>query len=346
MMTALKLLGPGDARLIEVARPEPATGEVLLRVLAAGLCQTDLHICAASDSRTPPGTTLGHEVAGEVVGLGAGVSHVTIGARFAVHPCRSCGACRACLDGHENYCLTTPGRLSPPLTTGVDVDGGMAEFVCVPARTLMSIGGLDPALAAVLADAGLTSYHAVRSTASRLREGSTALVIGVGGLGAMAARYLRATIAAKIIIADISDAALAASADVADVVLRSDMPGFADAVLVASAGGVDAVLDFVGSGSTMAAARDVVRRGGTICVVGLNGGTLPFIARSANNLLPRGVSVTCPYSGSYRDFAEVIAMAAEGQVVPQVTCFPLTQAIEIMGRLQRGEIVGRAVLIP
>lgn len=344
-MTAFKLIASGDARLVRVPRPLPAPGEVLLRVLAAGLCQTDLHICAAADSRTPAGTTLGHEIAGEVVGLGEGVEGIELGERHAVHPCRACGRCGACLAGRQNYCRTTPGRLAPPFTTGVDVDGGMAEFVTVPASTLLPIGDLDPAVAAVLADAGLTSYHAVRSCAVHLRPAATALVIGVGGLGALAARYIRATSAARVIIADISDVALKASEEVADVTLRADAPHCADAVLAAS-GGVEVVLDFVGTDSTMALAADVVRRGGAIRIVGLNGGTLPFVAQSSGNPLPRGVSLECPYSGSYAEFAEVIAMAALGVVVPRVTSFPLRDAAETMARLRDGKIVGRAVLVP
>jgi propanol-preferring alcohol dehydrogenase len=262
-----------------------------------------------------------------------------------VHPCRACGQCSACLAGHQNYCRTTSSRLAPPVTTGVDVDGGMAEFVTVPANSLLPIADLDPAVAAVLADAGLTSYHAVKGCGAHLRPGATALIIGVGGLGALAARYIRATSAARIIVADISDAALEACAEVADLCLRADARDCAGAVLAAS-GGVEVVLDFVGNDSTMALAADVVRRGGAIRIVGLNGGTLPFLARSAGNSLPRGVSLECPYSGSYGEFAEVIAMAAQGKVVPRVTRFPLHDAQEAMARLRGGRIVGRAVLVP
>lgn len=345
-MTALKLAAPGDVRMVQLPCPVPAEGEVLLRVLAAGLCQTDLHICSASDSRTPSGTTLGHEVAGEVLAVGPGVAGTLIGGRFAVHPCRACGRCGNCLAGRQNYCSATGGRLSPPPTTGVDVDGGMAEYVRVPASTLMPIGDLDPAIGAVLADAGLTAYHAVRSCAGHLKAGTTALVIGAGGLGGMAARYIRATGAARIIILDISDAALRAHADAADLCLRSDAPDCREAILAAADGGVEAVFDFVGLDSTMALAASVVRRGGAMQIVGLNGGQLAFMARSADNFLPRGITLSCPYSGSYPEFQEVIAMAAAGQVVPRITRFPLQDGLQAMARLRNGEIVGRAVLIP
>jgi alcohol dehydrogenase, propanol-preferring len=345
-MPAFKLIAPGNARLVDAPVPQPAAGEVLLRVRAAGLCQTDLHICAASDSRTPAGTTLGHEIAGEVAAIGPGVHGVAMGERFAVHPCRACGRCSSCLAGEQNYCRDTASRLSPPPTTGVDVDGGMAQFVAVPAHTLMAIGDLDPGQAAVLADAGLTAYHAVRSCDRHLRPGAIALVIGVGGLGAMAARYLRATTGARIIILDISDEALAASSEVADLALRPDTPDCASSIRDFADGGVEVVLDFVGLDATMALAADVVLRGGAIRIVGLNGGTLPFVARSAGNLLARGVSLACPYSGSFGEFLEVISLAVQGRVVPRVTRFPLAQADEAMSMLRNGEVIGRAVLIP
>jgi propanol-preferring alcohol dehydrogenase len=344
-MRALSLVAPGRPELVRRPRPVPGAGEVLLRVTAAGVCQTDLHICAATDSRTPNGTILGHEVAGTIEEVGPGVSDV-VGAACVVHPCRSCGNCIACLAGRQNYCRQTGDRLRPPPTTGVDVDGGMAEFVSVPASTLMPIGDLDPAIACVLPDAGLTAYSAVRSCSALLVPGATALVIGVGGLGSLAARYLRTTSAARIIITDVSDRALAASANVADVALRSDDSNCAAEILDRSHGGVEVVLDFVGVDETMNLAASVVRRDGAIRVVGLNGGILPFAARSAGNPLPRGVTLSCPYSGSYGELREVIALAASGQVVPAVTRFPLDQALDAMAALKRGDIVGRAVLIP
>ena len=117
--------------------PAAGAGEVVLRVLAAGLCQTDLHIRSAADSRTPDGTTLGHEIAGVVEEIGAGVTQWRPGDRVVVHPCWSCGACSACLAGRQNACRRTGGRLNPPPTPGVTKNGGMAEYVSAPASALV-----------------------------------------------------------------------------------------------------------------------------------------------------------------------------------------------------------------
>ncbi len=112
-MTAMQLVAPGDAHLVTVPRPEAGPGEALLRVLAVGLCRTDLHIRSAADSRTPNGTILGHEIAGEIAALPTAGGRWQVGDRVIVHPCFACGQCRACRAGDENYCHA-PGRLAPP----------------------------------------------------------------------------------------------------------------------------------------------------------------------------------------------------------------------------------------
>jgi len=189
-MHGVQLREPGNVALTLLPVPAAAAGEVVLRVLAAGLCQTDLHIRSASDSRTPDGTTLGHEIAGVVEDIGAGVTQWRRGERVVVHPCWSCGACSACLAGRQNACRRTGGRLNPPPTPGVTKNGGMAEYVCAPASALVSIGDLDPAIAATLTDAALTPYHAIRTCRELLHPGSTTVIIGLGGLGNLAAQIL------------------------------------------------------------------------------------------------------------------------------------------------------------
>lgn len=344
-MTAMRLIAPGDARLVTIARPEAKAGEVLLRVLAAGVCRTDLHISSAADSRTPSGTVLGHEVAGEIVAVGSGVAQSRVGLQGIVHPCFACGTCRACREGKENYCHA-PGRVAPP-TPGVTCDGGMAEYVAVPDSAFFPTGGLDPGVAATLTDAGLTAYHSVRLCHGLLQPGSTVVVVGLGGLGNMAVQILAATSAARIVGIDRSAEARAAVASLAASLHDFDEGDLSATIVRATGGvGVEVVLDFVGSDDTMRLAASIVARGGAIQVVGLSGGTYPFVGRSANNPLPRGATLMCPYSGSYRDLAEVIALARSGAIDPLVTRFPLSAATDVFGKLGRGEIVGRAVLIP
>ncbi len=217
----------------------------------------------------------------------------------------------------------------------------------MPQRALFPIGDLDPAIAATLTDAGLSAYHSVRLCRHLLTPGATVVVIGLGGLGNMAVQILAATSAVRIIGIDRSAAARTACADQADMLHDIDTPGLADVVVAATGGvGADVVLDFVGSDATIGLAASIAARGGAIQVVGLSGGQYPFLARSANNPLPRGATLMCPYSGSHADLSAVIALARSGRIVPIVSRFALAEAPQVFDRLEAGAIVGRAVLIP
>lgn len=345
-MLAVQLRAPGDLRVTSTARPAPKPGEVLLRVLAAGICQTDVHIRRATDSRTPDGTILGHEIAGEVADLGAGVLGWSVGDRVVVHPCWACGTCRSCRAGRENECHSTGGRKHPPATPGVTKNGGMAGYVVVPASAIFDIGDLDPAVAATLTDAALTPYRAIMSCRDLLTPGATVAVIGLGGLGLMALQILRGVSAVRTIGIDRSDAAMDLARDWADVLLGSDATTARQVEELTEGHGAEIVLDFVGVDATLDMAARMVARGGAIRVVGLSGGSLPFLARSANNPLPRGVTLMCPYSGSYNDLTEVIAMTRSGALKPVVRTFALSDALQALDQLEAGEIRGRAVLLP
>ncbi|MFV0382910.1 alcohol dehydrogenase catalytic domain-containing protein [Paracoccus sp. (in: a-proteobacteria)] len=346
MMQAVRLCAPADLRLQDVTRPRPRPGEVLLKVLAAGICQTDVHIRRAADSRTPGGTILGHEIAGEVADLGAGVLSWRPGDRVVVHPCWACGTCRACRAGRENECHATLGRRHPPATPGVTENGGMAGYMVAPASALFGIGDLDPVVAAPLTDAALTPYRAIMSCRDLLKPGATVIVIGLGGLGMMALQILRAISTVRAIGIDRSGAAMDLCAEWSDELLFPD-ESTVERIRAATGGvGAEVVLDFVGVDATLDIATRTVARGGAIRVVGLSGGSLQFVARSANNPLPRGVTIMCPYSGTYNDLAEVISMARAGAILPIVETFPLSGALDALDRLEAGTIRGRAVLLP
>ncbi|WP_324739993.1 alcohol dehydrogenase catalytic domain-containing protein [Tsuneonella sp. CC-YZS046] len=348
MMKAARLKEPGIVELDEIARPEPGEGEVLLRVLAAGVCRTDCHI-RNHPFATPPGTTLGHEIAGEIVEIGGGVTGWRPGARVVVHPCWACHNCPQCRAGRENYCQGHGAGRVPPPTPGVTMNGGMADYAVVPASSILPIGDLDPAFAAVLADAGLAPYHSVRLLRDRLSPGSLAIVIGLGGLGQFAVQMLKAMTPARVAALDIADAALrAAVAAGADDALRADAADIVDRLLALTGGrGADAVIDFVGSDASLRLAAATIAPFGAIQAVGLTGGSLPFEAADISTVrLPWGVTLMKPYSGTYRDLADVIALAREGRLEPRLTRFPLEQAVAALDRLEGGEISGRAVLIP
>src|ERR671925_172529 len=145
-MQAFRLTGPHRTELQTVPDPEPQAGEVLVRVGAAGACHSDLHVIDAPDALGMPiPLTLGHENAGWIEALGPGVTGFERGEAVAIYGIVGCGTCVACLAGRDNECRTIP-----PGGIGLGRDGGMAEFVVVPARQLIPIGDLDVAQAAPL----------------------------------------------------------------------------------------------------------------------------------------------------------------------------------------------------
>ncbi|HEX5543165.1 MAG TPA: NAD(P)-dependent alcohol dehydrogenase [Micromonospora sp.] len=344
-MRAARLTAPGTLELVDIPMPEPGPGEVRLAVGAVGACHSDLHILDAPAGIFPTPMTLGHEVAGTVEQLGPGVTGWTPGERAAVYGIIGCGHCRACLRGRENECRTVPlGGI------GISRDGGLADYVVVPSSRLLHIDELDLAHAAPLTDAGLTPYHAVELSRPQLRPGTYCVVIGIGGLGHMAVQILAATTAVTIIAVDANDAALELGKRFgAHHTIRAGA-GAADQIrnIVGPApDGADVVLDFVAVDATLDLARSVVATGGQLLLVGLGGGQLTFHPTvEAAPPVPLEVSARIPFWGTRAELQEVIALAQQGQVRADVQTFPLDQVTEVYDKLRRGEIHGRAVIVP
>ncbi|MFB6679293.1 NAD(P)-dependent alcohol dehydrogenase [Streptomyces sp. NPDC056390] len=345
-MQALRLIQWGEPpALVRVERPVPHGSEVLLRVEAAGLCHSDLHLSEAPEGafRYQLPFTLGHEVAGHVAALGSGAKAVAVGERVVLHGPWGCGACARCTAGMDNYCdrrstLTWNGA-------GLGRDGGMAEYLLVPSsRHLVPIGDLAADQAAPLSDAGLTSYHAIAGLRQTLEAGSTAVVIGVGGLGHLAVQILRATAQSRILAVDIREEALAL-ADRCGAHFSTVLHTDTGRALRAESGGVgaDAVLDFAGTTESLELATSVLRPGGALALVGSGGGHLTVRKPGA---LPQGFSLSLPFWGSRTELAEVIALARSGAIHVETEQFPLSAATDAFERLRRGRVQGRAVLVP
>lgn len=345
-MKAVQLVRPTELVISDLPVPELRSHEVLLKVAAAGVCHTDVSIRQEKSDAYPAGLVLGHEIAGHVERVGAGVSGWETGALAIVYPCWSCGTCRECVAGRQNACRNTGGRLVPPPTPGVTVSGGMAEYVAVPASALVRADGLDPAIAAILPDAALVPYHSIRAVEDHLRPGAVAVVIGLGGLGHLAVQMLRALTAARIVALDINDAALAGVRDSVDLALKSNADGVADQVLEFTGGhGADVVLDFVGNDPTLRLAAAVIARYGAIRVPGLGCGVLPFETAQSSEVLPWGASLIRPYSGTYNDLEEIVALARQQRITPVVQRYPFAEALNVLDTLEAGKIHGRAVLM-
>jgi propanol-preferring alcohol dehydrogenase len=340
-MRAWRLPGWGRSpELVEVAVPRPTGTEVLVRVDAAGLCHSDLHLMDAAPGAMPfhAPFTLGHEVVGTVVAGGDALEELPEG-RFAVHGVWSCGACRQCLRGRENYCPQLTGAIG----CGIGKDGGLADYMVVPSvRHLVPISDGDPADLAPLTDAGLTAFHALRPHREAL-AGSVVVVIGIGGLGHLALQLLADAAVSSVIAVDPRAEARALATRLgADHVVSSA----ADAVEVLTTdecSGADLVLDFVGAPQTMGAADQLLAAGGQVVVVGSAGGTLTV---AKGGTLPRGWGVSAPFWGTRDDLAEVVALAERGRLHAETETYPLADAMVAYDRLRSGQVQGRAVVVP
>ena len=269
-MRALRLNAVGTPLVLaELPTPAPAAGEVLVRVRAAGICHSDAHYRAGRSASLVAPITLGHEVAGEIAAVGAGVATHAVGDRVCLHYLVTCGQCTHCIAGREQYCTT--GRM-----IGHHRDGGHAEFIVVPARNAVPLPAEIPfAHGAALMCSSATSLHALRR--GRLQPGETVAVIGIGGLGISAVQLARALGAREVYAVDFDPAKLAAAARYGAVPIASSRPG-ADPVVDPVAAlrertggrGADVVLELVGSPLTMRQAVRMCAIQGRAVIAGLS----------------------------------------------------------------------------
>lgn len=334
----------GSPELVEVPDPEPGPGQVLLKMTAAGVCHSDFVVMSWSEAELPfplP-LTLGHEGVGTVAALGAGVTGVAVGEDVAVYGPWGCGTCPPCAGGRENYCLRTMELgIFPP---GLGSPGAIAEYMIVDdVRHLEPLRGLDPIRAVPLTDAGLTPYHAIKRSLPKLVPGSTAVVIGAGGLGHVAVQILRALSPARVIALDtMADKLELARSVGAHEVLTSDEHAAGKVKDLTGGRGATVVLDFVGAPSTTATAAACVAMEGDLTVVGVGSGAVPVGFGSP----PYEVTVTAPYWGSRTELREVLDLARAGALDVHVETFAMDDAPEAYKRLHAGTIDGRAVILP
>ncbi|WP_026343310.1 NAD(P)-dependent alcohol dehydrogenase [Nocardia sp. BMG111209] len=346
-MRALQLVGPGTLEIREVPVPEIGPGDLLLRVGAVGICHSDSYVLSLPFQLRAEPLTMGHEIAGTVEAVGAEVTGRSAGERGLVYLCWSCGECRECLRGNENVCLAA-GRVAMPPCPGLGPDGGMAEYVRIPANSFVPIDDLDFVAAAPLADAAMTPYHAVAGTLDQLWPGATAVAIGIGGLGHVAVQILKAVADIRVIAVDIASGKLELAAQCgADLGLPAG-PDTAARILELTGGrGAEAVFDFVGTDATARLAVESVAPNGAYRIVGLGGGAVPLDAGPAGGPgLPWGATVRKSYGGTRSDLLASVALARAGRIRVETEQFPLEAGPEAFERLDRGDIRGRAVLLP
>lgn len=343
-MKAVRFVGVGHpAHIADVPKPEPGPGQVVIGIGGAGVCHSDLHVME-EDLGFRGEFTLGHENAGWVAQLGAGVTGFSEGDAVAVYGPWGCGHCHACQLSMENYCENWAALGG--FGGGLGFDGGMAEYMLVPsARFLVPLGDLGPTRAAPLTDAALTPYHAIKRALPLLAPDAAAVVVGVGGLGHMAVQLLRVLAPVRIIAADVDPAKLAPAKALGadDLVNTRDVNAAAEQIRkIVGPRGAGLVLDCIGVQPTLDLGARILGRNSVWTIVGLGGGHHDFHHGST----PYGCAMSIPYWGSRAELMEVIAMARDGRIHAEVAEFPLDQAVGVYAKLKAGQIRGRAVLVP
>lgn len=338
------MLDGNEIELREIPRPVAEPGEVLLEVLAAGLCHSDITLAARDPQMHPFALplVLGHEICGRIIEMPVPHPGLLIGDLVAVHGPRGCGQCRTCENGEENYCPhAAPLKIRPP---GLGQPGGLAEYVVITdPEGLIPLDGLDPIAAAPLTDAGLTAYHAVQPLLSTLTDEDTCVVIGIGGLGHIALQLLTRLSAARIIAIDIDPTRVTWARELGaheGIVFTSDT-GTRIRELTQGLG-ASVILDFVSAQDTLDAAVAGIRVHGEIVVVGVGPGRLPV----AIGAVPLGVRVRTSYWGSAADLRDVLALARQGVITSTVERVTLQDVPEAYRRLDDGHVRGRIVATP
>ncbi|NPU10360.1 alcohol dehydrogenase AdhP [Bradyrhizobium sp. 83012] len=319
----------------DVPVPVPGPGELLVKLKACGVCHTDLHAASGDWPVKPvPPFIPGHEAAGIVASLGAGVTDFKVGDAVGVawlHD--ACLRCEYCETGWETLC-------EHQHNTGYSVNGGFAEYVIASAAFAARLpANVNFAKIAPILCAGVTTYKGLKETDTR--PGEWVVISGVGGLGHVAIQYAKA-MGLKPIGLDIAEdklkLALEAGAEHAVNALDKDA---VERVIAITGGGAHGVLVTAVSTPAFAQALHMVRRKGTVSLVGLPPGEFPT---PIFDVVLKRITVRGSIVGTRRDLDEAIAFAAEGKVTAEVTTAPLSEINTIFDRMKAGKIDGRVVL--
>jgi propanol-preferring alcohol dehydrogenase len=338
-MRAARIFEDLSLRVDEAPDPAPGPGEVLVRVHAAGVCGTDLHILDGMIKPDPYPMTIGHEAAGVVAAAGEGAAS-SPGDRVAVYNKLYCGTCEQCLTGRHNLCDNEPGQL------GFNMDGGDAEYVVVPARNLVPVpAAVDFGTAAVLSCAGMTAVHAVRL--SSLRLGQTAVVDGIGGVGILVVQAARHAGARVIAVADSAEKRdFALSHGAADAVVVAQADGYASlpgAVRELTGGrGADVFFELVGTRESMTAGVRCLAKGGRFVSTGY---TDQELAIHPIEFILSETSLIATVAATRQDLQDALRLAASGQMtVPIAGRYPLDGVQRALDALRKRAVLGRQVL--
>jgi 6-hydroxycyclohex-1-ene-1-carbonyl-CoA dehydrogenase len=327
-------------RIEDVPTPQPRAGEILIRVAGCGVCHTDLHYL---DHGTPtfkqPPVILGHEIAGTVAALGAGVTTLKETDRVLVPAVLSCGHCTLCRTGRENICENSQ-------MLGNHIDGGYAEYVAVPAKDVFRMPDDVPLVeGSVIADAVTTPFHAVVRR-GKVAAGDWVIVFGCGGVG-LSLVQVAAAVGARVIAVDVKDAKLetARRFGATATLNPAAVPRLDKAVRALSGGGVDVAFEAVGKATAQEAALNCLKTGGRLVLVGYSPETLPL---NAGRVMFRELDIMGSLGCRPVDYPRAIELVRQGKVrlADMVTHrFPLDRIGEAMDTLRAGDAI-RIVVTP
>ena len=330
-------------KLDDVPEPEiKGPWDVIVKVGAAGLCRTDLHIIEGQwdpiQNPTLP-YILGHENAGWVHAVGSAVSNVEVGDTVIMHPLVTCGLCAECRRGNDSHC-------SNSTFPGLNAEGGMAEYMLTNARAVVK---LDPVLKphdiAALADAGLTAYHAVRKTIPKLHPGTHVVVMGAGGLGHIGIQSLLALTPAHVTVVDKSEAALELAKGLGahhTVLSTDDTDDVVKQVHDITDGGAHVVLDFIAEMGMELLGPNLIRNQGDYYVIGYGG----MVKIETLSIISREINVIGNLVGTYEDLVQLMTLTAEGKISLHTSVYDLAAYADAINDLDNGRLVGRGILVP
>lgn len=365
-MRAVVLEAPGaPLRMETVPRPVPGAGEVLVRVCACGVCHTDLHVIKGEVAFPTP-CVLGHEISGTVEEVGTGVDAFAGGERVACAFIMPCGHCRWCARGRDDMCETffALNRLRGVLYDGTSrlrrADGsplamysmaGLAEYAVVPATDVFALpDSLELESAAVLGCAVFTAYGAVKH-AGGVSVGDRVAVVAAGGVGLNIVAMARAFGATQVIAVDVAPDKLEAARAMgaSDIVDSSAVDAVAAVRELTGGDGVDVAFEALGRPATVTQAFRMARDGGAVVCVGIGAGHAAAEIE-ITHLVRRGIRLSGSFGARTRaDMPRVIELAASGAIDLRALISArvnLEAAGEIYAALDRGEVRGRALVVP
>ncbi len=342
-MRAIRLVEAGrpvEERVVE--RPEPGPGEVLVRVVAAGICHSDVHYRDGTAPAGPLPLTPGHEVSGTVAEAGPGTTGPDEGERVCIHYLDTCGSCPACVSGREQFC-------DEATMLGKSREGGWAEYVRVPARNAIPLPEGTPfPHAAVMMCSTATSYHALRK--ARLEAGERVAVFGAGGLGLSAVQLARAAGALEVFAVDVRDRPLEIARELGATPVRADGGDAAERIRDAASGsGVDVAVEVAGRRSTFRAALEAVAPRGRVALVGIFSGGVEV--RPYAELIGREAELIGVSDHLLGEIPDLLEWEEQGAlrldpVVQRTVPLEADAVNEALDRLQRAEAEGRTVIEP